>query len=237
MRYGYGGDAWPYFWPCFPSLFRREQPSAFQCLIRQYCVMPPMQYLSFPWIWRWNIFHPDLCIWSGIWSIVHRGPEWGHSLSSLSGTNFSGLVHIEPRVWSKFHQEMKANDLFSDHALSTARVDYGQVDNLLYWSGYRLLLLRECSSHCHNVLSNVRTNVRKYVVTWLKHSRECNRPVPGPTDNWHGSSMVKGSFNVKLSLTSNRSERVELKFPRFRISQNEQSCFEATLCSSIRFQS
>ena len=24
----------------------------------------------------------------------------------------------------------------------------------------------------HNILSNVRTNVRKYVVSWLKHSRE-----------------------------------------------------------------
>ena len=32
----------------------------------------------------------------------------------------------------------------------------------------------------HNILSNVRTNVRKYDVTWLEHSRECNRPVVGP---------------------------------------------------------
>ena len=42
-----------------------------------------------------------------------------------------------------------------------------------------LLLSREYSSH-DNILSNVRTNVRKYAVTWLKHSRESNRPLPGP---------------------------------------------------------
>ena len=32
----------------------------------------------------------------------------------------------------------------------------------------------------HNILSNVRADIRKYVVAWLKHSRECNRPVAGP---------------------------------------------------------
>ena len=30
----------------------------------------------------------------------------------------------------------------------------------------------------HNILSNVRTNVGKYVVMWLKHSRESNRRYP-----------------------------------------------------------
>ena len=32
----------------------------------------------------------------------------------------------------------------------------------------------------HNILSNVRANVRKYVATWFEHSPESNRPVPGP---------------------------------------------------------
>ena len=32
----------------------------------------------------------------------------------------------------------------------------------------------------NNILSNVRTNVQKYVVTWLEHSLENNRPVPEP---------------------------------------------------------
>ena len=32
----------------------------------------------------------------------------------------------------------------------------------------------------HNILSNVRTNVRKYVMTWLERLRESNRPLPGP---------------------------------------------------------
>ena len=29
----------------------------------------------------------------------------------------------------------------------------------------------------HNILSNVRADIRKYVVSWLKHSRGSNRPV------------------------------------------------------------
>ena len=32
----------------------------------------------------------------------------------------------------------------------------------------------------HNILSNVRADIGKYVVLWLKHSRESNRAVPGP---------------------------------------------------------
>ena len=43
-----------------------------------------------------------------------------------------------------------------------------------------LLLSRECFKPRHNLLSNVRTNVRKYAVTWLEHSRESNMPEPGP---------------------------------------------------------
>ena len=31
----------------------------------------------------------------------------------------------------------------------------------------------------HNILPDVRTNVGKYVMSWLEHSRESNRPVPG----------------------------------------------------------
>ena len=32
----------------------------------------------------------------------------------------------------------------------------------------------------HNILSNVRADIRKYIVSWLKHSRERNRLLPGP---------------------------------------------------------
>ena len=32
----------------------------------------------------------------------------------------------------------------------------------------------------HNILSNVRADIRKLVVSWLKHSRESDRAVPGP---------------------------------------------------------
>ena len=45
----------------------------------------------------------------------------------------------------------------------------------------------------HNILSNVRTNVRRYVVTWLEHSRECNRPV-------HGPLLAELSINFVFSL-------------------------------------
>ena len=31
-----------------------------------------------------------------------------------------------------------------------------------------------------NVRATFRADIRKYVVTWLKHSRESNRPIPGP---------------------------------------------------------
>ena len=33
----------------------------------------------------------------------------------------------------------------------------------------------------HNILSNFLADIRKYVVTWLKHLRESIRPVAGPT--------------------------------------------------------
>ena len=32
----------------------------------------------------------------------------------------------------------------------------------------------------HNILSNVRADIRKYVVSWLKLLRASNGPVPGP---------------------------------------------------------
>ena len=46
------------------------------------------------------------------------------------------------------------------------------------WSEYRLLIWM-FEPH-HNLLSNVRVDIRKYVVSWLKHSRGSIRPVPGP---------------------------------------------------------
>ena len=32
----------------------------------------------------------------------------------------------------------------------------------------------------HNIFSNVRADIRQYVVSWRKRSREKNRPLPGP---------------------------------------------------------
>ena len=32
----------------------------------------------------------------------------------------------------------------------------------------------------HNILSNARADIGKYVVSWLKHSRETDTPAPGP---------------------------------------------------------
>ena len=51
------------------------------------------------------------------------------------------------------------------------------------WSigpGTALLFSRWMFEPRHNILSNVRTDIGKNVVSWLEHSRESNRPVPGP---------------------------------------------------------
>ena len=58
-------------------------------------------------------------------------------------------------------------------------------------------LSRECLNHdTRHVLSNVRTNVRKYVVTWLEHSRESNRRYP----NHPQRSLVLATFCHQLKL-------------------------------------
>ena len=41
-----------------------------------------------------------------------------------------------------------------------------------YWSGKRPITITRMFELRHNILSNVSTNHRKYVVTWLEHSRE-----------------------------------------------------------------
>ena len=44
--------------------------------------------------------------------------------------------------------------------------------------GTGLSLSRECLSHDTTYFSNVLTNIRKYVVTWLEHFRESDRRYP-----------------------------------------------------------
>ena len=71
---------------------------------------------------------------------------------------------------------------------STLKYNFLRINNLKwkqYWAPLRVVRVPPITfmrmfEPRHNILSNVRTNVRKYVVTWLKHSRESNRPVPGP---------------------------------------------------------
>ena len=86
-------------------------------------------------------------------------------------------------------------------ATSPAMVRYlnRPVYTPLYWSGYRLLLSRWMFEPRHNIISNVRTNVRKYVVTWLERSRESNRPVFGP---FLAELSIRGPVRPK---TRNRS--------------------------------
>ena len=48
------------------------------------------------------------------------------------------------------------------------------------WSGYRPITFTRLFKPRRNILSYVRANVRKYIVTWLEHPRESNRPVLGP---------------------------------------------------------
>ena len=40
------------------------------------------------------------------------------------------------------------------------------------------LLVRVAAYYIHNILSNLRADIGKYVVSWLKHSRENNRRYP-----------------------------------------------------------
>ena len=49
-----------------------------------------------------------------------------------------------------------------------------------HWSGHWSITFTRMFEPRHNIHSNVRKNVGKYVVTWLEYSRESNRPVPGP---------------------------------------------------------
>ena len=51
----------------------------------------------------------------------------------------------------------------------------------------------------HNILSNVRADIRTYVVSWLKHSRESNRPVPGPID---GKKLMRQEEKQTRKLTA-----------------------------------
>ena len=56
-----------------------------------------------------------------------------------------------------------------------------ETRKLLFWSGYRPITFTRMFEPRHNILSDVRTNFRKYVVTWLEHSRENNRRYPDHT--------------------------------------------------------
>ena len=42
----------------------------------------------------------------------------------------------------------------------------------------------------HDILSNVRADIRKYVVSWLKPLRESNRPVAGSTCGYSRTDML-----------------------------------------------
>ena len=72
------------------------------------------------------------------------------------------IMTMFQEVLSVFHEDLHAMTIFSLtwHIMVRVPVYYFHAN---VW---------------HNILSNVHTNVRKYVVTWLKHSRESNRRYP-----------------------------------------------------------
>ena len=70
----------------------------------------------------------------------------------------------------------------------------------------------------HNILSNVRGDIRKYVVSWLKHSHESNRPVPGPIvmpvcyeRQWINVFQPMGRFPMDIQRFSAGRENIILK--------------------------
>ena len=60
----------------------------------------------------------------------------------------------------------------------------------LYWFEYRPITFTRMFEPRHNILSNVRTNFRKYAVSWLEHLRESDRP----------GSLVAELSTARLSL-------------------------------------
>ena len=48
------------------------------------------------------------------------------------------------------------------------------------WSGNRPITFTRMFEPRHNILSNVRADIRMYVVSWLEHLRKSITPVPGP---------------------------------------------------------
>ena len=67
-----------------------------------------------------------------------------------------------------------------DDAIVVVSLHCSGNESLIYWSWYRPMTFTRMFEPRHNIFSNVRTTVRKYVVSWFEHSRESNRPVPGP---------------------------------------------------------
>ena len=56
-------------------------------------------------------------------------------------------------------------------------LEQSDLDAKKYWSAYRSIIFTRMFEPRHNILSNVRTNVRKYILACLEHSRESNSPV------------------------------------------------------------
>ena len=67
-------------------------------------------------------------------------------------------------------------------------------------SGYRPVTFTRMFEPRHNILSNVRADNRKYVVTWLKHSRESNRRYPNQLFQLGIDSLNFVRHKIKLRL-------------------------------------
>ena len=73
-----------------------------------------------------------------------------------------------------------------------------------YWSRYRPITFTRMFEPRHNIISNV----RKYIATWLEHSRESNRPLLRPL-----LAELSISFHFRFSgekKRPNRKSRTEL---------------------------
>ena len=85
----------------------------------------------------------------------------------------------------------------------TFPLNFTKGENRTHWSRYRPITFKPMFEPRHNILLNVRANVRKYVVTWLEHSPESNRSAPG-------------SLSAELSIESMFIARFVEKKPIFR---------------------
>ena len=70
------------------------------------------------------------------------------------------------------------------HYIKLTRTPHGVLVRVLEYLEYRPITFTRMFELRHNILSNVRADIGKYVVTWLKRSLESDRTLPGHNEDF-----------------------------------------------------